>query len=41
MADLSHGILRAAAPDPVALVGGDCLDRNVHAVEGNVATLIP
>ena len=41
IADLSHGILRAAAPDPVARAGGDCLDRSLHAVEGNAATLIP
>ena len=41
IADLSHGILRAAALDRVARVGGDCLDRNLHAVEGNAATLIP
>jgi hypothetical protein len=41
IADLSHGILRAAALDPVARVGGDCLDRNLHAVESNAATLIP
>jgi len=41
IADLSHGILRAAALDRIARVGGDCLDRNIHAVEGDAATLIP
>ncbi len=41
IADLSHSILRAAALDRIARVGGDRLDRNIHAVEGNAATLIP